>query len=185
MTDRQPKKAKAKLPPKASKALKKDVAKQVETIAKMANVEPNYVFKFIQRKESIRERKRLLGAEDRELNAEAKGNGISMKALNSLITWRSWDPQALLNWIEDSRQYVQACPDMAQLDIFGIKAIQKYVDEHKLEAAPAASPEAGAKSLMGHNSKAAGGIAAANDAEPVEQGIAPPAPRRVSEIVTH
>ena len=177
--------AKKAVPESVQKAAAKLAENKINNMAKMAGTSPTVIKEFILALEAEDKVVGESGKRKREINAKIKANGYNLGAVADVRRLRKMSPDVMLNRIEDTRQIIMALDDMAHLDIYGIKAIQKYVDEHKAELAPATTPEAGAKSLMGHNSKAAGGIAAANDAEPASEGIAPPTPRRVSEIVTH
>ena len=191
MSDKQPKKAKRKakdktIPEAVQKAAAKVAKEKVDKMAKMAGGDPTLIWNLILDREKVAAERKLLGTRDREINAKIKANGYNLGAVNNILGLRRLSPDVLLNRIEDMRQIVQSCPDMQQYDIWGIKAIQKYVDEQKKEGktpeAKEATPETVARSMMGHNSNGAG---IAPDAAPEPQGIATPTPRRVSEIVTH
>lgn len=187
------KKGKAKGAPKKEKAAKANTktakgkaksAAQVEHLSTMTGVPKNVIYTTILKVEDYNLQIKAINDAKKEVMDVAKTQGLSKTSLNEAIRYRKLEQDVLVNRIEDLRIIFEACEDMNQLDLFGTRAIQKYVDEQKekgnaidvkgnIGAVKAASPnpEDAAQSLIGDNSIPKIDLAAAAQ------------PRRVGELL--
>ena len=160
-------------------------AAHVEHQSNMTGLPKNVIYSIIKRIEEANERIADEQAAKREILTEAKTQGLSKTAISEAIRYRKLEQDVLVNRIEDLRIIFEACDDMAQLDLFGTKAIQKYVDSQKekgenvaikgnIAAVKASSPdpEEAAKSIVG-----TGAVVAKVDMAAHAQ------PRRVGELL--